>query len=95
LAGHLKKTVSELLDGMDAQELTEWMAFSTIEPLDADRADIHAAQVCSTTANVWRGSETKVLEVKDFIPDWYGETKKADNFAGLKAWAQAMGTKKT
>jgi hypothetical protein len=44
---------------------------------------------------VWRGSETKVLEVKDFIPDWYGENKKADNFAGLKAWATAMGTKKT
>jgi hypothetical protein len=36
-----------------------------------------------------------VLEVKDFIPDWYGENKKVDNFAGLKAWATAMGSKKT
>ena len=76
---------------MDAQELTEWMAFSTIEPLDADRGDIHAAQICSTTANVWRGSETKVLEVKDFIPDWYGEHKKPDNFAGSIAAQRAAG----
>jgi len=79
---------------MDAAELTEWIAFSTIEPLDGDRADIHAAQICSTTANVWRGSDTKPIEVKDFIPDWYGEQKKTDNFAAFKAWAIAMSSKK-
>jgi hypothetical protein len=90
----LKKTVAEILDGMDAAELTEWIAFSTIEPLDADRADIHAAQICSTTANVWRASDSKAIEVKDFIPDWYGEQKKTDNFAAFKAWAIAMGSKK-
>jgi hypothetical protein len=78
---------------MDAQELTEWMAFSTIEPLDADRADIHAAQICSTTANVWRGSESKPIEVKDFIPDWYAEVKKTDDFSRLKAWAISVGKK--
>jgi hypothetical protein len=32
--------------------------------------------------------------VKDFLPDWYGENKKVESFAALKAWATAMGTKK-
>ena len=90
----MKKTVREILDEVDSQELNEWQAFSTIEPLDGDRGDIHAAQICSTTANVWRGSETKALEVKDFLPDWYGENKKVESFAALKAWASAVGTKK-
>jgi len=59
LAGHLKKTVGELLDTMDSRELSEWMAFASLEPLDGDRGDIHAAQVCSVLANQWRGKESE------------------------------------
>ena len=93
MAGHLKKTVGEILDTVDSAELTEWMAFSTLEPLDGDRADIHAAQVCAMMANQWRGKDSKLFEVVDFIPDWYSVAKpKKNEFAAFKAWMVAVGT---
>jgi len=95
LAGHLKKTVGELLDTMDSLELSEWMAFASLEPLDGDRGDIHAAQVCSVLANQWRSKEQKPVEVVDFIPDWYAVQKpKKSNFDAFKAWMMAVGTER-
>ena len=80
---------------MDSQELTDWMAYSTLEPLDADRGDIHAAQVCSMLANQWRSKDSKAFDVTDFIPDWYAVQKpKKNDFAAFKAWMMAVGTEK-
>lgn len=95
MAGHLKKTVGELLDTMDSLELSEWMAFASLEPLDGDRGDIHAAQVCAILANQWRGKESKPVEIVDFIPDWYAVAKpKKNDFSAFKTWMVAVGTER-
>jgi len=92
LASHLKKTVNELLDTVDSHELTEWLAYSTIEPLDGDRGDIHSAQICSLLANQWRGKGAKAATVSDFIPDWYAQPKATTFEDSVLAWAMAVGT---
>jgi len=45
LAAHLKTTVRELLMRIDSRELSEWMAFYSIEPFGRTRADMRAAMV--------------------------------------------------
>lgn len=68
------------------------MAFSTMEPLDGDRGDIHAAQVCALLANQWRGKDSKAAEVADFIPDWHAPPRpKGSGFEAFKSWMLAVG----
>jgi hypothetical protein len=45
------RTVSELLDSIDAAELNDWIAYYSHDPWDI-RQDFAAAQVCSTIARV-------------------------------------------
>lgn len=64
-------TVAELLARCSASELTDWIAYERIAgPLGADRLDIHAGIVASTTANVMRQKNSKTYKPKDFIPKW-------------------------
>ena len=65
LAGHLKKNISEIR-AMDSRDLTEWLAFSTLEPIGDHRADIQAATIaCAVISSV--GVKCKLA---DWIPDY-------------------------
>lgn len=60
-------TVEELLTRMSSHELSEWMAFYTLEPFDEFRRDWRAAIIACTVANAHRGKKTRPYKVKDFL----------------------------
>lgn len=53
---------------MSSHELTEWMAFSTLEPFGADIDSLGHAITASTIANVNRAKNQKAYKVEDFMP---------------------------
>ena len=61
-------TVGELLGRISSRELTEWRAYSGLEPFGEDRADLRAGIVASTVANVFRKSVTKPYKAQEFMP---------------------------
>ena len=60
-------TVKQMLARMDSFELTEWMAYSEVEPFGAERDNLHAAIVASTIANVNRGKNSKSFSPQEFM----------------------------
>jgi len=61
-------TRSELLGRISSRELTEWMAFSQLEPFGAEAGYVGHAITASTVANVNREKSKKAYEVSDFMP---------------------------
>ncbi len=53
---------------MSSRELSEWEAFSRLEPFGEDRADFRAAMICCTMANAWRGKGDPAFKPQDFMP---------------------------
>jgi len=61
-------TVEELLNRISSKELSEWIAFYSIEPFGEDREDLRMGILASTIANSNRGKNTKPFTPQDFIP---------------------------
>ena len=66
-------TVGEMLTRMSSRELSEWMAYATLEPFGEERADLRAGIVASTVANVHRGKGDKPIPPTDFLPKFWEE----------------------
>jgi len=49
---------------MDSREFAEWMAYNSIEPFGDERADLRAALISCTMANLWSKKRHKL---KDFL----------------------------
>ena len=60
--------LAELQQTLSAAELVEWMAFYRIDPWGGYRADLGAAMVASTLANVHRAASSQPFTPDDFIP---------------------------
>jgi len=55
---------------MPATELSEWIAFASIEPFGEAREDLRAALICCTIANYIKaanGSKSKPCKIEDFM----------------------------
>lgn len=63
-------TVGELLRRMSSRELTEWMAFFSLEPWGTEVEDWRAGLIASTIANSHRDPKRrrKLYEPSDFMP---------------------------
>ncbi len=61
-------TVAELLGRISSKELTEWIAFSVLEPFGSETNFLGHAITSSTIANTSRGKNRKAFEVEDFMP---------------------------
>jgi len=70
-------TVAELLARISSKELTEWMAFSQVEPFGADADYLGHAITASTIANVNRTKKTKAHSVEDFMPKFEKKKKQS------------------
>jgi len=70
LALALGMTVGELLQRMSSRELSEWMAFFSLEPWGTEVEDWRAAMIAATVANGYRDPKRrrKPYEPKDFMP---------------------------
>lgn len=60
----------EVLDKHTSRELTEWMAFISLEPIGYTRGDLQAGIIASTIANVNRKKGTKPFKPQDFMPQF-------------------------
>ena len=60
-------TLAQLLNNISSKELSEWIAFSNIEPFGEFRADIRAAMIACVMANSWRGSNQPAFKISDFM----------------------------
>lgn len=94
LALALGCTVRELGERLDAAELTEWLAFYALEPWGTHPADVRAALVAATIANVNRGKGQRAYKVRDFLPRWDERAPRQQRpeeiEATLMAWAEAQ-----
>ena len=64
-------TVGELLYRVSSDELTEWLAYSRIEPFGGHWEDFRTGQVCATVAN-FAGKALK--DGSDITPDHFFPT---------------------
>jgi len=67
--------VSELLRRISSREITEWMAFSQLEPFGADAGFLGHAITSATVANVNRAKGQKAYKASDFMPSFEGKKK--------------------
>mgnify|MGYP003645784528 FL=1 len=61
-------TVRELLARIDSHELSEWMAFYSLDPFGDVRGDLQAGIVASTIANANSGKGSRTFQPADFMP---------------------------
>jgi hypothetical protein len=57
-----------MLERMSSQELTEWLAFYTLEPFGGETQYVGHAITAATVANSNRGKGKKAAKVEDFMP---------------------------
>ena len=60
-------TVEELLRRVTSRELSEWMAYYSVEPFGEDRADLRSGIIASLIYNTNRGKDQSPLSPKDFM----------------------------
>lgn len=71
-------TVDELLARVSSRELSEWIAYSNLEPWGEKRADLRAGIVASTVANTARDRKKrgKPFSPAEFMPDFDAKEQK-------------------
>lgn len=85
-------TVAELLARISSRELSEWMAYYSIEPFGAERDNLHAGIIASATVNLWRDSEDEPVKPQDWQLQFGAEddvvpAKATDLYDMVKTWA--------
>ncbi len=63
-------TVEEMLGRIHSPELSEWMAYASIEPIGEKRMDLRFAMLACTISNGIRGAcgcKKPPLKLKDFL----------------------------
>lgn len=68
LALALGMTVRQLLASMDSAELSEWMAFDSIQPIGERGAYMRAGLIASVVANTSMSPPKRRLTPLDFMP---------------------------
>ncbi|MDQ5942490.1 MAG: hypothetical protein QG572_1305 [Pseudomonadota bacterium] len=69
-------TVGELLEKVGSAELSEWMAFSGIEPFGAEVDDLRAGLMPAMTVNMHRAEGAETVTPFEFFP-WHEAPKPA------------------
>ena len=70
LALALGRTVSELERSLTSAELTEWAAYSLLEPFGQQRADDGLRGIMSLLYNANRAPKSKPIEPDEFMRAW-------------------------
>ena len=69
---------AEMLARMSSAEITEWIAFASIEPFGAETQYIGHAITASTVANANRGKGQRVHKVNEFLPKFEKQSQSVD-----------------
>ena len=88
-------TVEELLSRISSRELTEWMVYYQLEPWGGERADVGAAIVASTIAEIHRNPKKRARPYKasDFMPRFERPKQQSvsDMRSMLESWVGRWG----
>lgn len=68
----------EVLDKHTSKELTEWIAYLSLEPQGAERTDLGFGIVASTVANSVRKKGQRAFKPEDFIPKYGVEREQTE-----------------
>ncbi len=79
----------QLLSELDSRELSEWMAYETVEPFGAVRDNLHAGVVAATVANVNRAKGDKTFSPDDFLLQ-FGKGRSAGQEASVETMMAQM-----
>tara|TARA_R110000824_G_scaffold190864_2_gene372429 strand:+ start:645 stop:950 length:306 start_codon:yes stop_codon:yes gene_type:complete len=86
-------SVRDLLNTIDSKELTEWVAFDSIEPIGAIRTDLVGGIISSTIANCHRGKNQSPFSPTDFMPLHESKKENCTEEIGAKLAALSLMTK--
>lgn len=86
--------MAELEASLSSKELTEWLAYSQLEPFGPPADEHGPALLSAIYANTHRQKDTKAFSVVDFMPSHLAleQAKKSktdvvqENVAVMKAW---------
>lgn len=81
-----------MLQRMDSQELTEWMAYSQIEPFGSFNGFYQSGIVASIIANT--NSLHKKFSPMDFVPECYKEKVKKQTVKDFKTILESIASTK-
>lgn len=79
----------ELVQQIGADELLYWRAYYELDPWGGERADAQAALICSVLHNAWRGKNEPAADVKDYMPDYFGERESRQPVIDLREMSLA------
>ena len=85
-------TVREMLSRLDSRELSEWMAYSSIEPIGEYRNDLRFAMLTCTVTNLFKGAvghKGKASKLDDFLLKFDPPKQQAAN--DMKAILRGLG----
>lgn len=60
--------MGELLNRISSRELSEWIAYASLEPFGPEVESFGHAMTAATIANVNKGKNQKAFRVNDFMP---------------------------
>lgn len=62
--------VDALLARLSSRQISEWMAYYTLDPFGEERADLRAAMICALLANINRDPEKRkeAYTAEEFMP---------------------------
>lgn len=85
------RTVRELLDSIDAEELQEWIGHYETDPWDEQRADLRAGVIASVIANV--NSRKRRFSPSDFVSRYRARKQKGQtDLRGMaERWNAVLG----
>lgn len=91
LALQMRMTLAELGRRMSSAELSEWMAYDSIEPIDhARRMELAAGIIASTLANCNLKRGAKAMRPSDFMADWDGSKARGQSQHEMMEIAKAL-----
>lgn len=79
--------VDAMLDEMTPEELTEWLAYWSLEPFGPIEEWTRSAMVCATTYNA-SGNAKRPAKVEDFMPEYKWQEDDDSKAAARDADAQ-------
>ena len=84
-------TVAELEQRMSAHELSEWMAYDSLEPIGAFRTDYGFAMLAALYVNAHRSKGSTSAKVSEFMPWLPKAATKANDSEKWIAMLKALG----
>lgn len=85
-----------MLEQITWKQFLEWEAFAQLEPYDEERADIRAAQIVTTLANINRDRKKRrtAYKISDFLLR-FGDSANEKRSTHQKSWQQMKAISKT